>query len=401
MNANMSAEALALQLSHTRKVRVPVTAATHRLFDAERPSLSADLLDRLRQPGPEYDAEIAYALSVMSGWCYSDAETLARKMPYYGLPEGSIQQIAVTNPAMFVVASAFFFRSACGRVGILAFRGTEPDNAVSWLTDADVVQRNLGEGLVHQGFYLNLRAIWDELADSFSDALGPNAHGERERSHATPPAALESLYLTGHSLGGAMAVLAAAKLTADFPTLKNVLKGVYTFGQPAVGDRAFVDQFAPSFGDRLFRHNFGRDLIPRLPPAWNGRYVHFGVLRATANPKQPWAKQLVIPAQIVAVSLGFLAAAASFVTRRLPALERLMLPYSLDDHCPTRYIEASRAALKAQPVGAARDELDRARDGSLIDKSQSVTLKPDLRGESGSLAVRSSPPRTRTRARST
>jgi hypothetical protein len=329
-------------------VRIPVTAATHRLFDPERPSLSANLVDRLRQSGPEYDAEIAYALSVMSGWCYSDAETLARKLPYYGLPEGSIQQIAVTNPAMFVVASAFFFRSACGRIGILAFRGTEPNNAISWLTDADVVQRSLGNGLVHQGFYLNLRAIWDELADAFSDALGKNGNRDRHSGQAAPAAALESLYLTGHSLGGAMAVLAAAKVTADFPELKNVLKGVYTFGQPAVGDRAFVEQFAPSFGDRLFRHNFGRDLIPRLPPAWNGRYVHFGVLRATASPTQPWAKQPVIQRQIVAVTLGFLAAAASFVTRRLPALEQLLLPYSFDDHCPTRYIEASRAAVNPQ-----------------------------------------------------
>jgi hypothetical protein len=37
--------------------------------------------------------------------------------------------------------------------------------------------------------------------------------------------------------------------------------------------------------------------------------------------------------------------AVSFVARRVPLLERLDFPYSLDDHSPTRYIEASRTSL--------------------------------------------------------
>ena len=339
MNANTLVQTTTLQLPHSRRDTIRVTPP-HSRFSADARRLPDNLVDRLAQAGSEYDREVAYALAVMSGWCYSDGKTLARKIPYYGLPEGTIDEILVSNPAMFIVASAFFYRSDCGRVGILAFRGTEPDNTISWLTDADVVQRSLGKGLVHQGFYANLRAVWDEIDESFSSALLPAANGGHRSGSP-----LRSLYLTGHSLGGAMAVLAAAKLILDDHQIARALKGIYTFGQPAVGNRDFVDHFEPVFGDRLFRHDFAHDLVPKLPPAWNGRYVHFGTLRATPSADEAWAIQSVARRQITAATLAFLAAGASFVTRRLPLLEGLVLPYSLDDHSPTRYIEASRAAL--------------------------------------------------------
>jgi len=42
---------------------------------------------------------------------------------------------------------------------ILAFGGTEPANAINWLTDTDVIERPFLVGSVHEGFFANLEAV--------------------------------------------------------------------------------------------------------------------------------------------------------------------------------------------------------------------------------------------------
>jgi pimeloyl-ACP methyl ester carboxylesterase len=114
------------------------------------------------------------------------------------------------------------------------------------------------------------------------------------------------LLIAGHSLGGAMAALFAAHLLADVPKLPNPsnpvapppnpekpptpskpedalfwfsrLTGVYTFGQPRVGDvrfAVFMEQFNADV-DRLlyFRVVHNDDVVPRLPPATPRMYQH-------------------------------------------------------------------------------------------------------------------------------
>ncbi len=336
-------EAFTMPLPHT--TREHAKAAPRR---AERfatggggSSLPPDFVSQLvaaSDDGDEYDPRLAYALSVVAGWSYSDAETLANKLKYYAMPDVTVDKVMVVNPAMLIVASAFLVRSACGRLGLLAFRGTEPTNAINWLTDTDVVQRAFGRGCVHQGFYANLQAVWEEIATLLRDAMKTGPGSTR--------AALDRLYVTGHSLGGAMAVLGAARLTIDEdPTFGNLVRGVYTFGQPAVGNRAFTEDFAPRFGDRLFRHSYAYDVVPQLPPAWSDRFVHFGTEYVTTGKPARWVQGRG-RTQATWIVPAVASCAASFVTRRLPLLEYAPLPYSLDDHSPTRYIEASRQALE-------------------------------------------------------
>jgi predicted lipase len=109
------------------------------------------------------------------------------------------------------------------------------------------------------------------------------------------------LLIAGHSLGGAMAALFAAHLLADVPNPSNPvatnpekpptppgpedalfwfsrLTGVYTFGQPRVGDvrfAVFMEQFNADV-DRLlyFRVVHNDDVVPRLPPATPRMYQH-------------------------------------------------------------------------------------------------------------------------------
>ena len=82
-----------------------------------------------------------------------------------------------------------------------------------------------------------------------------------------------------------------------------------------------------------------------LPPAWGGRFTHFGSERVGAAPNEPWhiAKMPLRQARLLVVAAA--SCATSFVTRRLPVLDVVPLPYSLDDHSPARFIEVSRASL--------------------------------------------------------
>jgi hypothetical protein len=118
-----------------------------------------------------------------------------------------------------------------------AFRGT--DDGASALTDLEFIPcvvRMLG--LVHLGF-------WEAL-DGIYDAVIPE----------------KPIILTGHSLGGALALLLAARMTLDGAPPK----AVFTFGAPriSIGGRArLVLQNVPIL---MFRH--GIDIVPEVPPGF-------------------------------------------------------------------------------------------------------------------------------------
>src|SRR5271165_4403952 len=63
-----------------------------------------------------YDPRIAYLTAVVSAWAYSDGQTMANQLAYYGLPRCSVREFTVVNDAMLVVAAAYLVRSEDGRV---------------------------------------------------------------------------------------------------------------------------------------------------------------------------------------------------------------------------------------------------------------------------------------------
>ncbi|MEO0973236.1 MAG: lipase family protein, partial [Pseudomonadota bacterium] len=84
---------------------------------------------------------------------------------------------------------------------------------------------------------------------------------------------MPSLWLTGHSLGGAMATMASARLVAE----DRPFFGAYTFGQPRAGTREFARAFAAEAGERYFRFQNNSDIVTRLPARLLG-YSHVGKL---------------------------------------------------------------------------------------------------------------------------
>ena len=82
----------------------------------------------------------------------------------------------------------------------------------------------------------------------------------------------QTLLLTGHSMGGALAVVAAAKFAADGAI---PIAGLYTFGQPTVAEPAFETELA-THRRRYFRFVNSVDMVP-------GFFVDAAFLPAASN----------------------------------------------------------------------------------------------------------------------
>ena len=141
---------------------------------------------------------------------------------------------------------------------ILAFRGTE--SLKDWMTDADIRLVNGPGGKVHEGFNCALNTIWRNLWKRLSDSA---QRGQR------------SLWITGHSLGAALATLATAKIRLE---QSHPVSGLYTFGSPRAGDQDFKRNFEQDFMYRTFRFVNNNDVVPRIPfRALN--YDHVGIFK--------------------------------------------------------------------------------------------------------------------------
>jgi triacylglycerol lipase len=132
----------------------------------------------------------------------------------------------------------FGFVGANEEMVALIFRGCE--NIQEWLGDAVIVQKPGFGGLVHKGFAEALDTLWMELEPALTEL-----HSGRD------------LWIAGHDLGGALAVLAASRLQQH----GSNVEAVYTFGSPRVGNFAFSEAFQ-TITYRLVNHH---DIISHVP----------------------------------------------------------------------------------------------------------------------------------------
>lgn len=144
---------------------------------------------------------------------------------------------------------------------VITFRGTQlrdPRDIAADLRIRLVADTVLSEVRVHRGFRDALDHVWPEILRLLADLRG--LVGGRD------------LLLVGHSLGGALATLAAARLCAvEIPAPPRLV----SFGAPRVGDAALVARLAPVDWCRVV---CGADIVARVPSWWLG-YRHGGDLR--------------------------------------------------------------------------------------------------------------------------
>ncbi|KAF2273726.1 alpha/beta-hydrolase [Westerdykella ornata] len=141
------------------------------------------------------------------------------------------------------------------RLIVTAFRGSRSiDN---WLTNLqfDLVETNLCSGCqAHRGF-------WQSWLDSRTAVMAAIKDARKRRPDYT-------LVTVGHSLGGAVASLAAAQLRNEGYNVD-----FFSFGAPKVGGTKLSDYISNQSGGNNYRVTHWNDPIPRLPPQVMG-YVH-------------------------------------------------------------------------------------------------------------------------------
>jgi len=356
-----------------RPTQAPV-GAFERGRRVEKEGSLVDLLleDTVDEEGhPRYSARMNSLLAITSAWAYADAETLSNVLHRHGLLHHRCDAIGINNDALFVHARAFLIQSQCGRLGILCFRGTEPINVINWMVNASVDPRLFSatqqeEGQVHGGFYRNVEALWPTLLSNLEKAVGgsplftgapwlegtgviPLADGGRASSAETRLRKLEALFITGHSLGGAMASLAAALLyngaaedLARSAPIRQVLRGIYTYGQPMVGDAAFARR-CKEFSSRVFRHVYKNDIVPRLPPRAMGTFKHFGHEYRWRDDTQRWQISPHDARQVRTIFLSSVIGVFDWVKQQVASLRKLglVLPCSWEAHSPVHYIDTT------------------------------------------------------------
>lgn len=294
----------------------------------------AELLRAHGTETAERDPAAAHILGVLSGYAYADTATVAMMASRLGMEGTLCTRVAQTVDAMTIFSTAYLLQSRCGRVAILCYRGTEPANIGNWIGDTDVGSRTIDIGgaplSVHAGFYRNVRATrWPIL----------------QQLHAAADT-LEALYVTGHSLGGAMAMLFALGLVAhaEHRILGEKLRAVYTYGQPLTVGGPLPDAVA-AVERKLYRHIHARDVIPSVPPSVWGRLEHCGHEFHYANGE--WRRSDTVTAQMA----NFRNVAHSVASMFAPTKKRAAARYTMHDHGPHHYISALRPPGKITEFG--------------------------------------------------
>ncbi|MEB3313587.1 MAG: lipase [Cyanobacteriota bacterium] len=147
---------------------------------------------------------------------------------------------------------------------ILVFRGTQ--RTAEWLGNVYAVQRpyldpNTGRelGMIHDGFRRIADSIIDPLAVDAVQKINPN----------------KPCYVSGHSLGAALATLLALDIALKVPALQPQLR-VYVYASPRVGNPEFVRQYAKILPNTYRITNLA-DLVPTMPPTkLRAEFVHVG-----------------------------------------------------------------------------------------------------------------------------
>ena len=305
------------------------------------------------KPGlSDFDMGVAHAMAWMCQLAYetvdkSKIESVAGEWKPLIIPaNGIISKDVVT---VLPMSSTQLIVGVCDGAAIIAFAGTDPLALVDWITDFDIRRTKAG---MANGFATAAQSVWNEI-----DAL-----------FQAPPFQGLPVFLTGHSLGGALAVLTAQHINISRP---GTVRAVYTFGMPRTGDDSFKSGYNPVLGSRTYRLVHADDLVPTVPPSFLQNARHVGRMLRCDRLKRFGAQapasmdsddpQFVdgITKELTALNLGPLSGVMS-ATHRAKLVAALVLgmgpagmrtdpagilietlPPRLRDHMPDRYIAAT------------------------------------------------------------
>jgi len=220
-------------------------------------------------PGAGFSTRTAWAMALAAKRAYEPlggASSDPRRTP-------AVADLAAQGYSIRILGSAGGstqgYVAVKGAVAIVALRGTEPGNVRDLRADAALALVPGYGGRVHQGFRDAIEEVWGELASSL-----------REARASLPAGTALHVLATGHSLGAALATLAAKRIAEELPEVARV-DGVYAFGSPRVLDGQAALAYSRVLGDRTYRFCKSADVVPQVPLEQRG-YRHVG-LRMVIN----------------------------------------------------------------------------------------------------------------------
>lgn len=143
---------------------------------------------------------------------------------------------------------------------VLVFRGTQGKLANWFINLYTTLSPWSSGGNVHRGFKMVLLEAWPEVEQQLNSLKGP-------------------VFYTGHSLGGALAVLAASLKAPE---------AVYTFGSPRIGDCDFINSTKQL---QIYRVVNRRDIVTGTPPIpWvlHAGESHYLTHSKTSRSRRSW-----------------------------------------------------------------------------------------------------------------
>jgi V8-like Glu-specific endopeptidase len=216
------------------------------LFGRQRPVLASTFMAKFSASSlakTSFDWQAALSLALASSLSYGLRTAI----------ESMARTIWTLETCLFIEAddTQCFVASSAGAV-VVAFRGTESTG--DWLANLDVLGTSQPYGIVHRGFHTGFTLVKSRI--------------EQELRRLPD----RKVVLTGHSLGGALAMIAAAEWHGVFP-----IHAIYTYGQPAVGRGTFPAFMREHYGEMINRFVNDDDIVPLVPPGYRhvGRLFQF------------------------------------------------------------------------------------------------------------------------------
>jgi|GEM_PF-980291 triacylglycerol lipase len=220
---------------------------------------------------PGFDERTAYWLARLSRVAYRDYPGIVRETKVFW-----------NDPVVYAFENRSSETQACileyDDVALVGFRGTEPNQLKDWLTDFRFFKSKYRGHSIHGGFLGSLESLVNVPRESrgYRDRQaidGGEIEAETFAEKIAGYANQKPVLLTGHSLGGALASLAGLYFKEEYG-LEAL--GIYTFGQPKIGGRAFVKRYLEVACPNIFPHVNDEDVVPKVPPRAL-RFVHFPI----------------------------------------------------------------------------------------------------------------------------
>lgn len=193
---------------------------------------------------------VAYTLACISNAAYRDWPTNAADCEKEDLRRWGftvVQPVPVEDQYAYVMSN--------DKIVVVAFRGTNDWKDVA--KDTWCAPRPWRDGIVHDGFLFALNKVEKRVLAEM------RAQGAKDKR----------IWITGHSLGGAMAYIFAHNCAVEYELPPC---GVITFGQPRCFDRTVCNFVNKKLRTKYVRFVNERDIVPWLPPSVVLPFVHSG-----------------------------------------------------------------------------------------------------------------------------